>query len=95
MLAAMACAAKRHLTSTTMVAAAATRDRRNGAQIAMLEDQMPPANTILREQIRAYRERGAIMVAPEEVEEMRADIALLEHQMAATMIHCARGLTSI
>ena len=43
-------------------------------------------NTILREQIRAYRERGAVMV-PGEVGEMRADIALLEHQLAATMLH--------
>ena len=53
----------------------------------MLEDQMQLANTILREQIRAYRERGAVMVAPGEVDEMRADIALLEHQLAATMLH--------
>ena len=57
------------------------------AQIAMLEDQMQLANTILREHIRAYRERGAVMVAPGEVGEMRADIALLEHQLAATMLH--------
>ena len=57
------------------------------AQIAMLENQMQLANTILKEQTRAYRERGAIMVAPEEVEDMRTDIALLEHQMAATMLH--------
>ena len=56
------------------------------AQIAVLEDQMQLANTILREQIRAYRERGAVMV-PGEVGEMRADIALLEHQLAATMLH--------
>ena len=53
----------------------------------MLEDNMLLANTILREQIRAHRERGAVMVAPGEVDEMRADIALLEHQLAATMLH--------
>ena len=72
------------------------------AQIAMLEDQMPPANTILRELIRAYRERGAIMVAPEEVEEMRADIAVLDWSTSWpsrcstwTSHHCPRGLTSM
>ena len=56
------------------------------AQTVVLEDQMQLANTILREQIRAHRERGAVMVAPGEVDEMRADIALSE-QLAATMLH--------